>query len=224
MKNMIKNKKKNTNINTNIRNIKKIKNNKKRGVNKIIIIIVTIILIMIILFFFLKNNMSKNFKIGNNTSSQEIVDYVLNINSYEAIVEINVRSNKNENKYKLKQIYNGKEENSQEVLEPENITGVKIIKEGNNLKLENSKLNLTSILQNYEYISENALDLISFIEDYKNDSSSKWEEKDNQILMKTSNKTLYINRENGKLEKMEIRDNNKKIAVYILYTEVIVNS
>ena len=220
MKNIIKNQ----NRNKNIRNIKKIKNSKKRGVNKIIMIILTMILIMIILFFFLKNNMSKNLKIGNNTSSQEIVDYVLNINSYEAIVDIDVKSNKNENKYKLKQIYNGKEENSQEVLEPENIAGVKIIKEGNNLKLENSKLNLTSILQNYEYISENALDLISFIEDYKNNSSSKWEEKDNQILMKTSNKTLYINSENGKPEKMEIHDNNKKIAVYILYTEVIVNS
>lgn len=204
--------------------IKTYKSNKGDARNKIIIMILTIILILIILFFFLKNNTSKNFKIGNNTSSQEIVDYVLNINSYEAIVDINVKSNKNENKYKLKQIYNGKEENSQEVLEPENIAGVKLIKEGNNLKLENSKLNLTSILQNYEYISENALDLSSFIEDYKNDDSSKWEEKNNEILMKTSNKTLYINRENGKLEKMEICDNNKKIAVYILYTEVIVNS
>lgn len=202
--------------------IKTYKSNKGNARNKIIIMILTIILI--ILFFFLKNNTSKNFKIGNNTSSQEIVDYVLNINSYEVIVDIDVKSNKNENKYKLKQIYNGKEANSQEVLEPENIAGVKLIKEGNNLKLENSKLNLTSILQNYEYISENALDLSSFIEDYKNDDSSKWEEKNNEILMKTSNKTLYINRENGKLEKMEICDNNKKIAVYILYTEVIVNS
>ena len=207
----------------NIRNIKKINNSQKNETNKIIIMI-SIILIMLILFLFLKDNTTKNFKIGNNTSSQEIIDYVLNINSYEVIANIDVKSNKNENKYKLKQIYNGKEENSQEVLEPENIAGVKLVKEGNNLKLENSKLNLTSILQNYEYISENTLDLSSFIEDYKNDDNSKWEEKDNQILMKTSNKTLYINRENGKPEKMEIRDNNKKIAVYILYTEVIVNS
>ncbi len=219
MKNMIKSK----NRNANIRNIKKINNNQNRGVNRIIVTII-IILIMIIIFFFLNNNMSKNFKIGNNTTSQEIVEYILNINSYEAIVDIDVKSNKNENKYKLKQTYKGKENNLQEVLEPENIAGVKLIKEENNLKLENSKLNLTSILQNYEYISENALDLISFIEDYKNENNSKWEEKDNEILMKTSNKTLYINRENGKPEKMEIHDNNKKIAVYILYTEVIVNS
>ena len=172
---------------------------------KIFILFFLIIIIILGLVLIFKNKGTKNFKIGNNTSSQEIVDYILNINSYEAIVDIDIKSNKNENKYKLKQIYNGKEENSQEVLEPENIAGVKIIKEGNNLKLENSKLNLTSILQNYEYISENALDLSSFIEDYKDNNSSKWEEKDNQILMKTSNKTLYINSENGKPEKMEIR-------------------
>ena len=49
--------------------------------------------------------------------------------------------------------------------------------------------------------------------------------------MKTSNndknkksKTLYINKQNGLPEKMEIRDNNKKTAVYILYNEVNVNS
>ena len=220
MKNMIKNK----NRNTNIRNIKKIKNNQKRGVNKIIMIILTIILIMIILFFFLKNSMSKNFKIGNNTSSQEIVDYILNINSYEAVIEVDVKSNKNENKYKIKQVYNGNDNNSQEVLEPSNIAGVKLIKEGNNLKLENSNLNLTNILQNYEYISDNALDLSSFIDNYKNNSNSKWDEKDDKIIMKTSNRTLYINRENGLPKKMEIQDTGKKTAIYILYNEVNVNS
>lgn len=196
----------------------------KKSKSKPIIMTLIIILGLSILLFFLKNNTSKNFKIGNNTSSQEIVDYILNINSYEAIVEVDVKSNKNENKYKIKQIYNGKDDNSQEVLEPENIAGVKLIKDGNNLKLENSNLNLTSILQNYEYISENALDLSSFIEDYKNDNNSKYKENDENILMNTSNKTLYINKQNGMPEKMEIRDNNKKIAVYILYTEVIVNS
>ena len=191
---------------------------------KIIFFIILIILIIIGLFFFFRNNEIKNFRIGNNTSSQEIVDYILNINSYEAIIEVDVKSNKNENKYKIKQIYNGNDNNSQEVLEPSNIAGVKLIKEGNNLKLENSNLNLTNILQNYEYISDNILDLNSFIENYKNNSNSKWEEKDNKILMKTSNRTLYINRENGLPEKMEIQDNGKKTAIYILYNEVNVNS
>lgn len=193
--------------------------------NKIILfLIILIILIAIGLFIFFSNNGTKNFKIGNNTSSQEIVDYILNINSYEAVIEVDVKSNKNENKYKIKQIYNGNDNNSQEVLEPSNIAGVKLIKEGNNLKLENSNLNLTNILQNYEYISDNVLDLSSFIDNYKNDSNAKWEEKDDKILLKTSNRTLYINRENGLPEKMEILDNGKKTAIYILYNEVNVNS
>ena len=191
---------------------------------RIVFLIILIILIAIGLFIFFRNNGTKNFKIGNNTSSQEIVDYILNINSYEAVIEVNVKSNKNENKYKIKQIYNGNNNNSQEVLEPSNIAGVKLIKEGNNLKLENSNLNLTKILQNYEYISDNVLDLSSFIDNYKNNSNSKWEEKDNKIIMKTSNRTLYINRENGLPKKMEIQDTGKKTAIYILYNEVNVNS
>ena len=191
---------------------------------KIFILLFIIILIAIGLFIFFNNKGTKNLKIGNNTSSQEIVDYILNINSYEAVIEVDVKSNKNENKYKIKQIYNGNDNNSQEVLEPSNIAGVKLIKEGNNLKLENSNLNLTNILKNYEYIFDNVLDLGSFIENYNNNSNSKWEEKDNKIIMKTSNRTLYINRENGLPEKMEIMDNGKKKAIYILYNEVNVNS
>ena len=193
--------------------------------NKIIVfLIILIILIAIGLFIFFSNNGTKNFEIGNNTSSQEIVDYILNINSYEAIIEVDVKSNKNENKYKIKQVYNGNDNSSQEVLEPSNIAGVKLIKEGTYLKLENSNLNLTNILQNYEYISDNVLDLSSFIEDYKNNSNSKWEEKNDKIIMKTSTKTLYINKENGLPEKMKVQDNDKKTAVYILYSEVNVNS
>ena len=191
---------------------------------RIVFLIVLIILIAIGLFIFFSNNETRNFKIGNNTSSQEIVDYILNINSYEAIIEVDIKSNKNENKYKIKQVYNGENNNSHEVLEPSNIAGVKLIKEGNNLKLENSNLNLTNIMQNYEYISDNVLDLYSFIEDYKSNTNSKWEEKNDKIVMKTSNRTLYINRENGLLEKMEIHDNSKKTAIYILYNEVNVNS
>ena len=191
---------------------------------KIFILFFLIIIIILELVLIFKNKGTKNFKIGNNTSSQEIVDYILNINSYEAVIEVDVKSNKNENKYKIKQVYNGKDNNSQEVLEPGNIAGVKLIKDGNSLRLENSNLGLTNILQNYEYISDNALDLSSFIEDYKNNSNSKWEEKNDKIIMKTSNRTLYINRENGLPKKMEIQDNGKKTAVYILYNEVNVNS
>lgn len=199
---------------------------------KILIYLFIVIALFIIIFFVvLKNNTAKKFKIGNNSTSQEISDYILNISSYEATIEVDVKSNKNENKYILKQIYNGPEDNMQEVLEPSNIAGVKIIKNGNSLKLENSNLNLVSMLENYEYISENSLDLSSFIEEYKNDEKAMMKEKDNKVIMQTSSgdklkkhKTLYINKETGMPEKMEIQDDNKNIAVYILYNEVKVNS
>ena len=37
-------------------------------------------------------------------------------------------------------------------------------------------------------------------------------------------KILYIDAKSGNPEKMKIKDNNKNIAVYILYKEVSVNS
>ena len=78
---------------------------------KVFILFFIFLIIVIGLFIFFSNKGTKNFKIGNNTSSQEIVDYILNINSYEAIIEVDIKSNKNENKYKIKQIYNGKDNN-----------------------------------------------------------------------------------------------------------------
>ena len=206
--------------------------NKKiiKSSKKLYISILILILILFVIFFAFF--MVKNFKTGNNKSSQEMVNDVLNIKSYNATIEVEVKSNKNQNKYIIKQSYKNENENSQEVIEPSNIKGVKIIKENGVLKLENSKLNLLSVFENYSYLSENDLDLSSFINDYKNNKNSNYTENDNEIIIKTENinsknktiKKLYINKKNGKIEKMEIEDTNKKIAVYILYREVNVNS
>lgn len=198
---------------------------------KLIILVIFIIIVIAIFFMILKNNTAKNLKIGNNTTSQEIVNYILNITSYESKVEVNVKSNKNENKYIMYQKYNGPEDNMQEVIEPTNIAGVKIIKNGKNLKIENANFNLSSMFENYEYISDNDLDLSSFIEDYRENEKSEFKEENNKIIMKTIKeknqkkyKILYINKETGMPEKMEVQDTNKNIAVYILYNEVKVNS
>ena len=198
----------------------------------IIIVLIATLIISSIFFIFFNKNTAKRYKIGNNSTSQEIVDNILNIYSYEATVEVEIESNKNENKYIIKQVYNGEEDNWQEIIEPTNIAGVKIIKQGANLKLENTNLNLTSMFENYEYISDNSLDLSSFIKEYKNDEKAEFSEKDNKIIMTTSinenrkskTKILYINKENGMPSKLEIQDANKKIAIYILYNEVKVNS
>ena len=187
---------------------------------KIFISIVIFLIIGIIIFLIFNNKWVKKSKIGNNSSSQEIVDYILNISSYSATIEVTVKSNKNENKYILKQEYNGENQNSQEVIEPTNIAGIKIIKEGDSLKLENSNLNLTSIFEKYEYISDNCLDLSSFIEDYKNDENAKFKEENNQIIMQTKSKTLYIDKNTAMPVKMEVIQTHKNVAVYILYNEL----
>lgn len=171
--------------------------------------------------------MAKKINFGNNKSSQEIVSEFLNISSYEATVKIDVKSNKNNNKYILKKQYISPNISTQEVIEPKNIAGIKIIKEGNNLKIENTKLNLSSIFENYNYISENDLDLECFIEQYKNQKEQKIEEKDNQIILKiegNKNKILYIDQNTSKPIKMELKDNNKNESVYILYNEVTLNN
>lgn len=199
----------------------------------IVILISIIIFICIIFSVFFNKKGTNNFNLGNNKSSQEIVDYILNISSYETTIQVDVKSNKNENKYILKQQYISPETSTQEVIEPSNIQGVKIIKEGKSLKLENSNLSLTSVFENYEYVADNILDLSSFIEDYKNNPDSMYEENDEQIIMSTKtnnenkytkNKTLYINKKTAMPSKLEIKDANKNLMVYILYNEVKINS
>ena len=78
-----------------------------------------IILLIIVLgisgIFFYKSRV-KNSKIGNNKTSQEIVDNILNISSYEVNITVNVTSNKNSNKYILKQTYQDKSKSTQEVI------------------------------------------------------------------------------------------------------------
>lgn len=208
--------------------------NNKTNKRKIIITITVIILLIIIGIIFTKkqNNTAKTSKIGNNSTSQEIVDYILNISSYETQIDVEIKSNKNSNKYKIKQNYINNEKNTQEVIEPSNIQGVKIIKEGTNLRFENTKLSLTKIIENYSDITQNNLDLASFIENYKNNSNSKYKEENNQIIMETTAKTennyqkyetLYISRETGTPTKMEIKDTNQNIIIYIIYNEIKIN-
>lgn len=208
---------------------------KEKNKTKIILEITAIILVIAtITTILIKNNnkTAKNLKIGNNSTSQEIVNYILNISSYETQIEVEVKSNKNSNKYKMKQTYIDNQNNMQEVLEPSNIQGVKIIKENNTLKIENTQLSLTKIIENYQEITQNNLDLSNFIENYKNNTNSKFKEENNQIIMETTAKTennyqkyekLYVSKENGKPQKMEIKDTNQNTIIYIIYNEININ-
>lgn len=195
----------------------------------LILLMIILLIASLIYFIFFHNNSSKKLKIGNNMSSQEIVDYILNISSYKANVTVEINSNKNSNKYILNQEYISPNKNTQEVIEPTNIAGVRIIRDESGLTLENTRLDLATVFENYEYIGDNCLDLSSFIIDYNNSNKSSCEEINEQIVMQTENsnnnkytkyKLLYINKENHMPVKLEIKDDNKKTTVNILYNEI----
>ena len=198
-----------------------------------LIILILIILGISIFLMFFNNKEAKNMKIGNNSSSQDVVNYILNINSYEAEINVEINSNKNNNKYKIKQKYENSGIITQEIIEPNNIKGVRITKENDNLRIENTDLNLNIILEKYAYLSDNILDLDSFIENYKNNNESKFSEKNDELILETvdnsnsedpKHKKLYIDRKTANPIKMEIKDTNKNSTIYIIYNEVKVNS
>lgn len=196
------------------------------------IFFVFVIILFVLLGIIIYKNMTKKYKYGNNMNSQEIVDSILNINSYKSKIIVQVNSNKNKNKYVLEQEYNTENGSMQTILEPSNIAGIKIIYKDNCLKLQNTKLNLSKIFDDYQGLEDNSLDLIAFITNYKNSEKSKYEENDTEIIMKTksdgntqknNNKILYINKETKLPTKMIIEDNNQNTKIFIQYNEINFN-
>lgn len=197
------------------------------------IIPIIIIIIIIILIITIINN--KKIKIGNNiigNSKQEISNNILNINSYKAKIEVTIKSNKNENKYIIKQEYKKLDYSKQEIIEPANIEGLTIINQNNKLKIENSKLNLSKIYDDYNYISNNRLFLDNFIKNFTDENDTKIIEETNEIKMKVKIKennkylvyeTLTIDKKTKKPTKLEIKDINENTLVYILYNEIELN-
>ena len=204
----------------------------------IILICIILAITIIYVYFINKNNkiFNKKFNIVNNInikSIQEIEQYILNISSYEAKAEVMIESNKNINKYVLKQEYNNSGKIEQIVLEPSNIEGLTISYNEGNLTINNTKLNLQTVYNNYKYVVDNNLWLNSFIKDYRESNNKSISENSDYIVMTVdisdSNnygkiKILYINKTTGNPEKMLIQDKNQKNMVYILYSEIRINS
>lgn len=213
--------------------------NLEKGKNKRKIVIILIIISIIGLICFFIKNAYKNQNLGNNMSNkniEEIEEYILNISSYRAKIEVTIESNKNTNKYVMEQIYQKGNISKQIILEPSNIEGMEIIYENGNIKINHSKLNLSSIYENYAYIADNFLWLDAFIEDYKENKNGKEatiSEENETIIMETktrnennryvSHKKLYIDKKTGKPTKLFVQDINKNNLVYILYNEITVN-
>lgn len=200
------------------------------------IIIITIIAIAIVIFvsIFFKINYKK-INTGNNILNKtldEVQEYICNINSYEATMEVTINSNKNTNKYKIKQTHD-ENEDTQEILEPENVKGIKFIYKNNTLQIINTNLNLTKIYNNYPYIESNNLWLNDFLEEYKQADNENKEatENDEEVVLKLevqnedSNikyKELYLDKKTGNPTKLLIQDNNKNTVIYILYSEITI--
>ena len=192
---------------------------------------VIFIIIIFVLFFINFNNRNyKNLNIGNNNSNktlEEVEQYILNINSFEATLEVTIKSNKTTNKYVISQKHN-KNEDIQEVIEPDNVKGVKLIYKDNILKVENTKLSLESIYNNYPYIEDNNLWLNSFIAEYKNSSNKNISEQGKNIIMKiqikdgnkVEYKQLFLDKKTLIPTKLLIQDNDKNEIIYILYNKI----
>ncbi len=109
------------------------------------------------------------------------------------------------------------------------MNGTIIKYDGSNLEIYNTKLDARNIYENYKYIANNHLSLISFINDYKNPNESQYNENEKEAIMTVIKKdgNRYITKEILKIDKgtrkpksLEIQDNTQKLLAYILYSEI----
>lgn len=133
--------------------------------NKKHIIIILLIFFLLICFFYYKK-----IKTGNNINKSitDFKQYILNISSYKAKIEVEIISNKNTNKYIIKQWYVAPNLFKQEIEAPENIQGLVTIYDGNKLEIKNSQLALSKLHEGYNCLIDNSLCLNNFIEESKN--------------------------------------------------------
>lgn len=197
--------------------------------NKKVKIFLIILLIIFVLMFFIQRAY-KTVRTGNtiNKSTDDLIEYILNISSYEAKLEVTVHSNKTTNQYRLEQYWLKPNYSKQIVKEPKNIENLEIIYNGKNLEVRNTNLGLSKIYENYQYLNENRLWLNFFIENYKSDYHV--EENEEEIILSCKiekyncNEKLYINKKSAMPTKLEILDNSNQTKIYIEYKEIKLNN
>ncbi len=198
-------------------------------------VFITIIFFAIFFLIFYLIFNYKSLKNGNNNirikNEEDVNDYILNISNYEAKIEVIVKSNKNENKY----IINQKciDNYSYQEMEYENNKKIIIEHEDNKVIIRNTSLKLEKIYESWEFLIENNLFLTTFVENFKETDEKEILVNENYYVvnLKLKNisdknvayKSLYINKNNGKIEKLEIYDINKNRTIYILYKEITIN-
>lgn len=170
-------------------------------------------------------------KVGNNKNIKEM-EQLLNIESYKAMLTVNVKSNKNENNYIINQEVKYNEYQKETFESPEELKETEIFYENNILTIKNSKIGASKIYEGHKELTSNKLFLTDFLKEYKNETTENKEiEEDNEQIKLTiknserytSQSTLYIDQKTMKPTSMEIKDKNQNIRVYILYNEIEFN-
>ena len=108
-----------------------------------------------------------------------------------------------------------------------------IVHKDNKVIIRNNKLKLEKIYESCDFLLENNLYLTTFVEDYKKTNEKEILENEDYYIVniKLKNfvnkhsafKSLYINKNTSKIEKLEIDDINKNRTIYILYKEITIN-
>ena len=189
-----------------------------------------LILLIIFLLIFFMQMAYKSIKTGNNInkSSYDLIEYILNISSYEAKLEVTIQSNKTTNKYVLEQYYLQPNFSKQIVKEPKNIENLEIIYNGNDLEIKNTNLSLSKIYENYNYLNENILWINFFIDNYR--TNYNVEENNDEIILSTNiekynyQAKLYISKKISLPIKIEVLDNSNQTKIYIEYKEIKLNN
>ncbi len=174
-------------------------------------------------FFLFGNNIIKN-------RSDDIENIFSNMQNYCADVTVKVLSNKTENSYVMYQEV-ANDWSMQEIKEGEDVVGVKIELNGDNLKVSNSKLNLEKVYQNYSNLLNNSLFLNTFANDYQNEQNEIkcYDENGEKIIEIKLNsnqntyikyKKLYVDSKTMLPTKLEIKDNTKKETICIVYNNI----
>ena len=191
--------------------------------------ILIILIVTIVLIFFIQTAY-KIIRSGNNINSQtdDLIEYILNISSYEAKLEVIVSSNKTENKYVIEQYYKSPNYSKQIVKEPQNIENLEIIYNGSNLEIKNTNIGLSKIYENYSYLNGNMLWFNFFVEAYNNNKYTV-EENEKEIILISNIENNYksklcINKKTLLPTKIEVKDNNNQNKIYIEYKEIRLNS
>ena len=193
------------------------------------------IVIFVILFFIIFSIFYyKNFLFGNNISknrSNNKTEDILNqMRNYYAEINVTVSSNKTQNSYEITQEVKD-DYSMQEVKKGESIEGVKIEQNQGQLKVSNSKLNLEKVYENYHDLLNNSLFLNTFVADYENQANdAKCSEENGELIfeVKLNNnqntyiqyKKLYVNTENLKPTKLEVKSHSQKETICIIYNNI----